>query len=404
MSNHFDAIVVGLGAMGSAAVYQLAKRGIKVLGLDRSSPPHADGSSHGESRIIRQAIGEGEAYVPLVLRAYELWREIERETGQDLLAITGGLTLESQKSEAVMHGRRDFLDQAIRCAAKFGIRHEILDTADIRKRFPQFAVTDERAYFEYETGFLRPELCIEAQLQLARKHGAAVQVDEAVVTVESPDNFGVTVKTSRRSYRAEKVIITAGPWVDRFLPPPYAHLFKVSRQVMYWFDIRSDCRATFALPGFPIFIWIFGNGGEFGFYGFPTLDGKTIKVATEQFTALTDPDRAHRTVGMEEKQAMYKDYVQGRLPGISDHCAAAASCLYTTTPDSNFVIDFHPDSEHIIVVSPCSGHGFKHSAAIGEALAERIIEGKSTIDTSSFSLKRFENLAHRSELERNVSK
>ena len=118
MSNHFDAIVVGLGAMGSAAVYQLAKRGIKVLGLDRSSPPHADGSSHGESRIIRQAIGEGEAYVPLVLRAYELWREIERETGQDLLAITGGLTLESQKSEAVMHGRRDFLDQAIRCAAK----------------------------------------------------------------------------------------------------------------------------------------------------------------------------------------------------------------------------------------------------------------------------------------------
>ena len=169
MVKKFDTIVCGLGAMGSAAVYQLAKRGNKVLGLDRFSPPHANGSSHGESRIIRQAIGEGEEYVPLVLRSYELWREIEKATGKELLTITGGLTLESQNSEAVMHGRRDFLDQAIRCAEKFNIRHEILETADIRKRYPQFAVTDEHAYFEYETGFLRPELCIETQLHLARK-------------------------------------------------------------------------------------------------------------------------------------------------------------------------------------------------------------------------------------------
>ena len=183
--------------MGSAAVYQLAKRGNKVLGLDQFSPPHDSGSSHGESRIIRQAIGEGEEYVPLVLRSYELWREIENETGKKLLTITGGLTLESQNSEAVMHGRRDFLDQAIRCADKFNIRHEVLETADIRKRYPQFAVTDERAYFEYETGFLRPELCIEAQLHLARKHGAVVQTDETVVSVETRGDSGVTVETSR---------------------------------------------------------------------------------------------------------------------------------------------------------------------------------------------------------------
>jgi sarcosine oxidase len=139
----------------------------------------------------------------------------------------------------------------------------------------------------------------------------------------------------------------------------------------------------------PIFIWIFAKGGEFGFYGFPTLDGKTIKIATEQFTALSDPDRAQRAVGVEEKQAMYKDYVQGRLPGISDRCAAAASCLYTTTPDSNFVIDVHPDNDRILIASPCSGHGFKHSAAIGEALAEQVIDGKSKIHIGSFSLKRF---------------
>ena len=389
---NFDTIVCGLGAMGSAAVYQLAKRGNKVLGLDRFSPPHANGSSHGESRIIRQAIGEGEEYVPLVLRSYELWREIEKETGKELLTITGGLTLESQNSEAVMHGRRDFLDQAIRCAERFNIRHEILETADIRKRYPQFAVTDERACFEYETGFLRPELCIEAQLHLARKHGAAVQTDETVVSIESRGDSGVTVKTSRGAYSAEKVIITAGPWIGRFLPPAYAHLFKVSRQVMYWFEIREDCRSTFAPPGFPIFIWIFAKSGEFGFYGFPTLDGETIKIATEQFTAITDPDHVQRAVNMEEKQSMYEDYVQGRLPGISDRCGTAASCLYTVTPDSNFVIDVHPDNDRIMIASPCSGHGFKHSAAIGEALAEQVIDGKSKIDISSFSMKRFKDL------------
>src|SRR5687767_8316923 len=138
MGNNFDTIVVGLGAVGSAAVYQLAKRGNKVLGLDRFSPPHAKGSSHGESRIIRQAIGEGDEYVPLVLRSYELWRDIEKQTGTELLTITGGLTLESQNSAAVMHGRRDFLDLAIRCAQKFHIRHDILKAADIRKRYPQF--------------------------------------------------------------------------------------------------------------------------------------------------------------------------------------------------------------------------------------------------------------------------
>jgi sarcosine oxidase len=392
MVNKFDTIVVGLGAMGSAAVYQLAKRGNKVLGLDRFSPPHANGSSHGESRIIRQAIGEGEEYVPLVLRSYELWREIEKATGRELLTITGGLTLESQNSEGVLHGRLDFLDQAIRCAEKFNIRHEILETADIRKRYPQFAVTDERAYFEYETGFLRPELCIEAQLHLARKHGAVVQTNEMIVSVGSRADSGVTVQTSGGTYSAERVIISAGPWIARFLPPPYAHLFKVYRQVMYWFDIREDCRSTFAAPGSPIFIWIFAKSGGFGFYGFPTLDGKTIKIATEQFTVITDPDHVQRGVSMEEKQSMYKDYVKGRLPGISDRCGTAASCLYTTTPDSNFVIDLHPDNDRIMIASPCSGHGFKHSAAIGEALAEQVIERKSAIDISSFSMKRFKDL------------
>ena len=181
----------------------------------------------------------------------------------------------------------------------------------------------------------------------------------------------MTVKTGRGTYSAGKVIVTAGPWIARFLPPAYAHLFKVYRQVMYWFDIKGDCRSTFAPPGFPIFIWIFAKGGEFGFYGFPTLDGKTIKIATEQFAAITDPDHVQRTVGVEEEQSIFdKDYVQNRLPGISDRCGTAAACfIYRDARIS--VIDVHPDNDRIIIASPCSGHGFKHSAAIGVAFRSR---------------------------------
>ena len=204
MKDKFDAIVLGLGAMGSAAIYQLAKRGKTVLGIDQFSPPHHYGSTHGESRIIRQAIGEGEHYVPLALRSYQLFREIEKEMGKELLTITGGLTLESRQSEAVMHGRQNFLDQAISCAQKFNIRHDILEPQDIKKRYPQFAVTNERGYFEYDTGFLRPELCVEAQLRLAQNYGATLQTDEKVISLISRGNSEVTVPNQPRSLCGRK--------------------------------------------------------------------------------------------------------------------------------------------------------------------------------------------------------
>ena len=390
MQNKVDTIVVGLGAMGSAAIYQLAKRGHRVLGIDQFSPPHYYGSSHGETRIIRQAIGEGEEYVPLALRSYELWRETEREAGKELLVITGGLILESQQSNTIMHGRRNFLAQTIQCATRFNIRHEILEPQDIRKRYPQFAVTNECGYFEYETGYLRPELCIQAQLHLAKRHGANLQINEKVLSI-NPDGFnkGVIVKTDRALYGADKLIIAAGSWVTQFLEPSHAQHFKVYRQVMFWFGIQNDLQNQFLPRKFPIFIWVFENGGEDVFYGFPSLDGKSIKMASEQYVNITTPERVDREITEEEKNTMYKKYVLGRLPGITNACDEAASCLYTTTPDSNFVIDFYPGHPQVIIASPCSGHGFKHSAAIGEVLAELVSRGKSKIDISSFGIDRF---------------
>jgi sarcosine oxidase len=390
MQNNVDTIVLGLGAMGSAAIYQLAKRGHRVLGIDQFSPPHHYGSSHGETRIIRQAIGEGEEYVPLALRSYELWREIERELGKELLVVTGGLVLERQQSQTIMHGRRNFLAQTTECARRFHIRHEILEPQEIRKRYPQFAVANEFGYFEYETGYLRPELCIQAQLHLAERHGAKLQINEKVLSIH-PDGFNrVMVKTDRAVYGADKLIIAAGSWVTQFLEPSHAQHFKVYRQMMFWFRIRDDLRSQF-LPGeFPIFIWIFENARENFFYGFPSLDCETIKIASEQYVNVTNPEQMDREITEEEKNTMHKNYVLGRLPGITSTCAGAASCLYTTTPDSNFVIDFYPGHPQVIIASPCSGHGFKHSAAIGEVLAELVIDGKSKIDISRFGIGRFD--------------
>ena len=390
MQNDVNTIILGLGAMGSAAIYQLAKRGHRVLGIDQFSPPHPYGSSQGETRIIRQAIGEGQEYVPLVLRSYELWREIEREAGKELLVVTGGLILERQQTNSMMHGRRNFLARTVQCATRFNIRHEILETQDIRKRYPQFAVTKEFGYFEYETGYLRSELCIQAQLHLAKRHGAKLRTNEKVLSIKT-DGFsqGVGVKTDRAVYHADKLIIAAGPWVTQFLEPSLAQHFKVYRQAMFWFKIQDDLQTQF-LPGkLPIFIWVFENGGENMFYGFPSLDGKTIKIASEQYTNVTTPKQVDREITDDEKSTMYKNYLLGRLSGIANACDQVASCLYTTTPDFNFVIDFSPGQPQIIIASPCSGHGFKHSAAIGEVLAELIIEGKSKLDISSFGIDRF---------------
>ena len=375
--------------MGSAAVYQLARRGNRVLGIEQFFPPHNNGSSHGETRIIRQAIGEGEEYVPLVLRSYELWHEIEKEIGNEILTITGGLVLESRHGTAVMHGRRHFLDQTIRCARKFNIRHEILDAKDIRQRYPQFTITDERGYFEYETGYLKPELCIQAQLSLAERYGAKLQMNEQVLSVNHGRSGDIIiVETDRAVYHTDKLIIAAGPWITRFLESPYSGYLKIHRQVMYWFNVRDDAIAKFSVGTFPIFIWICDKGGDF-FYGFPSLDGKTVKMASEQYANVTTPETVDRKIAAEEKESMYQSYVQGRLPEIVNICSKAETCLYTTTPDSNFVIDFCPGQNRILIASPCSGHGFKHSAAIGEVLAELIMDGKSKVDIRSFGFERF---------------
>lgn len=383
-----DAIVLGLGAAGSATLYQLAKRGAAVLGVDRHAPPHALGSSHGDTRLTRLAIGEGEGYTPLALRSHAIWREIERETGAALLSVTGGLIISSaaQRSRSHVAG---FFANTLAAARKHGIEHERLDAAGIRARFPQFAVRDdERGYFEPGAGFLRPEACIAAQLGLAEKHGAAIRRNEAVRDYHE-EGGGVRVETDRGEYRARRLVIAAGPWLPGLLEPELARLFTVSRQVLHWFGVRGPA-GRFDPGRFPVFIWEL-QGRSQPVYGFPAIDGPGggVKLATEQHTRATTPDDVDREVPPEESRAMFEELVAPFFPDLSPQRVKAVSCLYTATPDFHFVVDRHPRMGAAIVASPCSGHGFKHSAAIGEAIAELVLEGASRIDLGGFRLDRF---------------
>jgi sarcosine oxidase len=381
-----DVVVVGLGAVGSATLYQLARRGVRAVGIDRFAPPHDRGSSHGESRITRQAIGEGEQYVPFVLRSHEIWRALEAETGHALLFEIGGLFLGRERGRAEHHGQTDFIGRTVEAARRYGIVHEVLDAAEVQRRCPPFRlVGDELAYWEPGAGFLAPERCVEAQLAQARAFGAVVHFGEPAITIV-PRASGVDVITDRDTYACGHVVVAAGAWLSALLGGPFPKLLQVSRQVLCWFE--TDTPAAFAPDRFPVFIWIYGGGPGDYFYGIPIVTNG-VKLAGEQFSEATDPDRVRREVAPEEIAHVYRRHVHGRLAGVAERCVAAAACFYTTTPDSHFIVDRHPDTERVLIASPCSGHGFKHSAAIGEAIAERVTTGASRLDLSSFSLARF---------------
>lgn len=385
----YDLMVIGLGAMGSAALYQAARRGIRAIGLDRHAPPHVLGSTHGETRITRQAIGEGTAYVPFVLRSHAIWDELESQTGTRILTRCGALLI-SQPEDGTDRGiRTGFLNRTRQAAEQFGIPHEMLSPDDLRHRFPQFATTaEEVAYFEPGGGWVSPEAAITAQLAEAARFGATIRTD-TIVTGLSQQDGGVTATTADgAAIRADRAILSAGAWVADFLPPDLRPLFQPHRQMLHWFAMDRPDLARAWTDG-PVYMWPHGEGQDDFFYGFPSLDGGgSVKVANEQYNALVDPNDFDRVVSDTESRNFHAHSLAGRLRGLSPRVTKAATCLYTVTPDSAFVLDTHPVMDLVQLVSPCSGHGFKHSAAIGECAVLRAVEGASPIDLSAFALNR----------------
>jgi sarcosine oxidase len=371
-----EVIVVGLGAQGAATLYQLARRGVRVIGIDRFAPPHDHGSSHGETRITRQAIGEGDAYVPLALRAQELWREIEAESGETLFQASGVVLIGRPDLPAMHAHKPDFVRRTLAAAKTFGIPHEIIAPAECRKRYPQFNVAEsETVYVESGGGMLFPERCIAAQISLARRHGAEVRLDERVLAIEHHAH-GVRVATASGVHEADQVVVSAGAWAASLLGPRYEAALAPHRQTLHWF--MPNRPADFTADRAPVFIWMHGAAPDDWFYGFPRLPGaRGVKVAAERFDApLASADDLGRERLAQEADLVFHRHVDGRIHGLTPQCLRSEPCLYTMAPDGRFLIGRDPDRARIIVVSACSGHGFKHSAAIGEAVASLAVDAE----------------------------
>ena len=369
--------------MGAATTYQLARRGVNVIGIDRFTPPHDQGSSHGDTRITRLALGEGAQYLPFARRSHEIWRELEAATGRTLFRQTGGLVFSSLEGRSPAHGNTDFLQTTIGVARRHHIPHEVLDASTMARRFPQFRFAgDETGCFEPSAGLVHPEACIAAQLELAREMGARL-ITQTQVRRWQADGSGVVIETDSGRVRADRQVITAGAWLPD-LVPELRPLTRICRQVLYWFDLDHSTQA-FESEDMPVFIRVPDSRADM-FYGFPAVNGKQggLKIATEQFSTTCEPDHVNRTVTPAEAQAMHE--LASPHVRILPRLLRSAVCKYTITSDFHFLIDRHPESPNIWLASACSGHGFKHSAAIGEALAQQVTQGRSDCDLCAFTI------------------
>ena len=358
--------------MGSMTALELTRRGRRVIGFDRFRPPHPFGSSHGKSRIIREAYFEHPQYVPLVQRAYQRWAELERDAGQQLLIPTGGL----------MIGRPDgiLVSGAKRSALEHGLPFELLSSTEVNQRFPVFKLgADEVGLFEPRAGVLLPEQAVAAALQLAQTAGAEFHFDEPVSSWNAGERVTLRTRAGHRS--VGHVVLTAGAWLGGELPR-LALPLQVARQTLFWFS--SDQAALTAPERMPIFIWEWEPGRMF--YGFPDL-GDGVKLAIHHEGETTTPDQVRRTVYPDESGELV-EVAATRLIGLGPPRESAV-CLYSNTPDGDFILDRHPADERVIVASPCSGHGFKFAPAIGEALADLVDQQTPRFDLTPFRLSRF---------------
>lgn len=372
----FDVIVIGLGAMGSATLCHLAELGASVLGVEQFQPGHDKGSSHGDSRIIREQYFEHPLYVPLVQRAYELWQELERSSGQRLMTITGGLMI-GPADGMVVSG-------TIRSATTHHLPYDVLDSTEVSARYPEFRLGEGLvAVLDPRCGFLDPETCNAAHINSARRLGAQARFHERVIKW-TPNGSGVRVETSAGSYFAGRLLISAGAWTSELLGDLKLPL-TVERQVAFWLDPEDG--AQYDQSHFPIYAYEFTPG--LICYGFPRL-ARGVKVSI-----MHDGETAHSPEGIRRAVDETEiDAVRAALEPILPDLTRApvrenAVCLFTNTPDHDFIIDFHPEYNQVLVSSPCSGHGFKFASVLGEIQADLLTGREPTFDLSPFRIGRF---------------
>lgn len=370
----FDVIVVGVGAMGSAVAAHCASRGQRVLALERHGLAHEFGSSHGLTRIIRLAYFEDPRYVPLLRRAFALWRTLEQGLDEPLLHVTGALDVGWTGSTV--------FDGSLRSCEAHGLEHEVLDASALARRVPGWRPADNAmAVFQPDGGFLTPERCIHAHVHLAREHGAIVRAHERVRRWSAKDGT-VHVHTDSGQYEAGQLVLTAGAWMGELMPALHAQLTP-ERQVLGWFELRD--RSDFLPAHFPVFVL---DAEEGCYYGFPEYGVEGFKIGRyHHLGEVVHPDAVDRSCSPADEAAL-RTAVARYFPGANGKLRAASTCLFTNTADGHFVIDRSPTAPEVLMVSPCSGHGFKFSSVIGEICADLIADGHTRHDISLFRLDR----------------
>ena len=374
-SADYDVIVVGVGGMGSASVYHLAQRGVKVLGLEQFDIPHEFGSSHGHSRIIRLAYAEHPDYVPLLRRAYALWRDLERTAGEQLLIITGGIDAGTAES-ATVRG-------SLAACEIHGLPHEVLDAGLLSQRFPGYRLApDMVGVYQPDAGFLLSERCVVAHVEVARRRGAEVRARERVICWRAEDG-GVAVETDRGAYRARKLIVTAGPWARTLLPTLKA-LAVPERQVMLWTEPLKP--AHFEPGAFPVFNM---EAPEGRFYGYPAHGNPGFKIGKyhHRRERVDDLDRMDRESHGEDEDVL-RTGIRRYFPDANGPTLSMKTCLFTNSPDEHFIIDVLPDAPQVAIAAGFSGHGFKFCSVVGEIMADLVGDGGTNHDIGLFRLAR----------------
>ncbi len=371
----FGAIVVGVGGMGSATAYHLAKQGVRVLALEQFGINHSNGSSHGRTRITRAAYGEDPSYVPLVKRANELYFELERTSGLRTILLNGGLMV-GKSDSAIVAG-------PTASAKLYSLPFKLMSRREIMDAYPVFAVSeDEVGFFDPGAGIVFPENCIEAHVDLAMEKGADVHFNERVLNWRA-DGDVIRVTTENQEYEGEKLVLAAGSWT-KGLVTDLALPLGMERQVVFWFE-PMQAKELYSSDRMPIFGWLYPDGRNY--YGIPDF-GDGVKAAIHHGGEAATPETLTTRVD-ERDEAVVRSFLRDHIPGLDGPVRSSATCIYTNTPDRDFIVDFHPLHKNVLILSPCSGHGFKFTSSIGEAASELVTRSRARLDLSRFSLARF---------------
>lgn len=372
--NIYDVIIIGLGAMGSAASYYLSKNGVKVLGLDTYEPPHKLGSSHGHTRVIREAYHEGTSYVPIVKRAYELWNELDHEIEDKLILEYGGMYLGDDGK---------YLSDAKKSAKKYDIPIKEFSSKEIKEKYNILNPPNNfKGLLENRSGAVFPEKAISNFLSKSINNGSSHNYNEKVIGWGKQSKF-YKVETDKNNYFAEKLIFSSGAWIKNLVPSLKLPV-KIERQVLFWFDPIKD-KDKFHYSNMPNTGWDLDNGMEF--YTQPNIENKGFKVAMHHNGKFISENDLNRESNADDL-SIVKNFLEEYIPLANGKLIDSRVCVYTNTPDFDFIIDFYPNDENIIICSPCSGHGFKFTPAIGEICFELVINNGTNYDLSEFSIKR----------------